>query len=318
MFKKNTTFLAYDTGVNICVCLVFLFLSLSLPLLAQEDTSIQPATIPRAEMVSPAASVSEIPTVGEVTVAPMATPSNPMEVGVEPGYDGLPLDPSLPIELKILAPNVKEILPTQDVDIFFSLSNYFLAEGGNRLHIIVNNAPPIVKTDIISPLSLKGLSQGGYMIRAMVVKPDGTMIQQPGCMAVLTFYVKKKDFQNYTDPKLPYLTVNLPAQGDIEMDERGRICFDYIIHNLPADGSGAKIRYSLEEYEGFVEQTVGPIFWSDVPQGKHKLVVELFDGKGQPIFGIFNRVERTFDARKTPKAQPYVPPTEGLTDENPH
>lgn len=247
----------------------------------------------------------------------VAVPVDVLTEGSEQGYDGLPLDPSLPIELKILTPQSRSILPTQEVDIFFSLTNYFLAEGGNRLHIIVDNAAPIIKTDIASPLTLKNLSQGGHTVRAMVVRPNGTMIQQPSCMATLYFYVLKKDFQNYTDPKFPSLTVNLPLDGDIEMDDKDRLCFDYFIHNPPVDGSACKIRYKLEGYEGFIDQMVGPIFWSEMPPGRHKLIIELFDDKGQPIFGVFNRVERVFNVRKIMKAQPVTPETTGLTDERP-
>jgi hypothetical protein len=257
---------------------------------------------------SPSAVASpQEPVLAAEEVIPAAQPVDRDQPGMEPGYDGLPLDPALPIELKIVSPKPNEIVGFQDVDLFFSLSNYHLAESGNRLHIIVNNEPPVVKTDMASPLTLKKLSQGGYTVRAMVVRPDGTMIQEPGCFAMVHFYVRKKDFQNYTDPRLPYLTVNLPQSGEIDMDEKGRICFDYLVHNRPTDGTNCRILYKIEGYEGFVEQPLGPIYWSNLPPGRHKMVVELFDAQGQPVFGVFNRVERVFDVRKVLKALPYVP-----------
>jgi hypothetical protein len=308
MFKGNHTFSAKADGVNSSSLLAFsagllLSLGLLLPVAAQELPQASTASeLPRAIPVVPGE--ENIPLEPAI---PMAKPVQAGDVEAEPGFDGLPLDPTLPIELKILSPKPKEIVGTQDVDIFFSLSNYHLMEGGNRLHIIVNNGSPLVKTDLASPLSLKNLSQGGYTIRAMVVRPDGTMIQQPGCFAIVHFYVRKKDFQNYTDPKLPYLTVNLPQSGEVDMDDKGRVCFDYLIHNPPTDGAACKILYKIEGFEGFIEQPVGPIYWSNLPPGRHKLVVELFDGQGQPVFGVFNRIERVFDVRKVLKALPFVP-----------
>jgi hypothetical protein len=317
MFKVSHTFSVYTDGVNplsVWVLLVALLFFLARPLEAQESET---RPVPGDPLSVKEQSSGDGTLVVETSI-PQAQPVQPGDTDSEPGYDGLPLDPSLPIELEILSPKSKEILGTADVDIFFNLKNYHLAEGGNRLHIVVNNGSPIIKIDVASPLTLKKLSQGGYTIRAMVVRPDGTMIQQPGCFAIVHFYVRKKDFQNYTDPKLPFLTVNLPQDGEIDMDEDERICFDYVIHNPPSDGTSCKIFYKIEGFEGFVEQPVGPVFWSKLPPGRHKMVVELFDGKGQPVFGVFNRVERIIDVRRVLKALPYVPESStGLPPEAP-
>lgn len=225
------------------------------------------------------------------------------------GMDGLPDDPARPVVVRIVSPRPREIIPTSVVDVFLEVENYTLAEGGNRLHVIINNDPPVPWADARRPFPLKNLSEGGHTVRVLAVRPDGTSIR-PGGFAMVHFYVRRKNFQNYTDPEGPFLTVNLPAGGVADLDAQGRLCFDYWAHNADfrAD-QGLRIKYQLDAYEGELTED-GPVYWSNLVPGRHRLVVELFDRSGQPVFGPFNRVEREFEVRPVLRAVPVVPPGE--------
>lgn len=226
---------------------------------------------------------------------------------IPPGMDGLPTDPTQPVSVRIISPRPREIVPTTVVDLFLQVDNYVLAEEGNRLHVFVDNEPPVPWTDVTRPFALKGLNQGGHSVRVLAVRPDGSSLRQPGAFAMVHFYVKRKDFQNYTDPGLPFLTVNQPAPGAVQLDANERLCFDYWMHNVDfSAGTGIKLRYKLDTYEGTLSEP-GPVLWSNLQPGRHKLLVELYDAAGQPLFGPFNRVEREFEVRQVLRAVPLPP-----------
>ncbi|MEM9399375.1 MAG: hypothetical protein AAF984_04140, partial [Verrucomicrobiota bacterium] len=220
------------------------------------------------------------------------------------GYDGRPTNPNLPIKVKLLSPVNKEIIPFRDVDVFLDVENYKLAEGGNRLHVILDNQAPVAVHDINTPLSFKDLTQGGHALRLFAVKPNGTTFTNAEAFKTIQFYVVKKDFQNYIDPSAPYITINMPRTGVIDTDDFGRVIFDYRIHNglFNAD-MGYKLKFSMGSYEGIIDKP-GPIFWSNIPNGKHTLVVELYDSNNRPVYGVFNHVQRQFEIRHVMKAKP--------------
>ncbi|MGF1677930.1 MAG: hypothetical protein ACFCUX_01920 [Candidatus Methylacidiphilales bacterium] len=219
------------------------------------------------------------------------------------GLDGLPVDADLPIRLSIISPSDRQVLNTETVDIFFSLENYILGEkgsGGNRVHYILDNRDPEPVYDAVKPITFKGLSQGGHSLRLFAVRPDGTMFRNPEAFAMVHFYLGRKDFQNYTDPDRPFLTVNLPTGNQIATDEEGRVIFDYMIHHA-TEGDGHQVKYKLGSYEGFINQP-GPVHWANLAVGKHALQVELLRSSNQPVIGPFNRVEREFTVERVMRA----------------
>jgi hypothetical protein len=258
---------------------------------------------PRAEVVVPApdetaAVAPEIAEAGEAPAQPLVPETR--------GKDGLPDDPSLPVRVRIISPRPREIIPTSVVDVFLEVDNYTLTEGGNRLHVILDNGAPMPWSDVRRPFPLKNLNEGGHTVRVLAVRPDGVSLRGGEAFAMVHFYVKRKDFQNYTDPQAPFLTVNLPAEGAADLDSQGRLVFDYWVHNTDFANSGLRLKYQLDAYEGELAED-GPVLWSNLPPGKHKLVVELFDKTGQPVFGPFNRVEREFTVRQVLRAVPVEP-----------
>ncbi|MEM1157415.1 MAG: hypothetical protein AAGH72_04090 [Verrucomicrobiota bacterium] len=231
------------------------------------------------------------------------------------GMDGIPIDPTRPITLKIEYPTDRQIVSTQEVDIFINLDNYKLGSrdsGGNRLHYILDNEPPQPLYDTVSPITFRNLSQGGHTIRIFAVRPDGRMFRNAGAYAIRHFYVIRKDFQNYTDPEKPYLTVNLPTGEQVATDDQGRIIFDYKLHSVQA-GEGFELRYKIGAYEGFLVQD-GPVYWSNLSAGKHRIEVELLKDNRQPVIGPFNRIEREFTVKKVMRAQPVIPEAEVIAE----
>jgi len=224
------------------------------------------------------------------------------------GIDGIPMDPTQPIMVEVEYPSDRQILNSQEVDIFVILKNYKLGakgSGGNRLHYILNNESPQPVYDANSPITFRNLSQGGHTIRVFAVRPDGRMFRNDQAFAMRHFYVIRKDFQNYTDANKEFLTVNLPTGEQVATDEQGRIIFDYKLHNIKP-GEGYELRYKIGAYEGFLTQD-GPVYWSNLATGKHKIEAELLRANRQPVIGPFNQVEREFSVEKVMRALPVEP-----------
>ena len=235
---------------------------------------------------------------------------------VPPGYDGKPLNPALPIAIKILSPKPEEVLNKSTVDIFFDVQNFALARGGNRLHVLVNNNPPVVIDNAKIPLVLKELPEGGHTVRVLAVRPDGMSLSEPEAFAQVHFFVRKKNFLNFTNPGLPYLTVNLPQEGILDIGEGERIWLDFKTHNAPLapDGDYA-VKYKINNAEGVTHENRA-VYWENLKPGRYNLTVELTTRDGTAIPGSFNFVKRTFDVRIAPKAEFAAPPSSGGAVEN--
>ncbi|MEO0453654.1 MAG: hypothetical protein AAFY98_05900 [Verrucomicrobiota bacterium] len=232
------------------------------------------------------------------------------------GFDGIPDNPDLPIGIQIIAPTPREIIDSEVIDLFLDLRNYSLGnkeEGGNAVHVILDNQPPQKVYDIDRPLTFSNLAVGGHTIRVFAVRPDGTMFPDPASFDICHFFVKRKDFQNYVDPSLPYLTLNLPSDGIIDIDEEGAIVFDYFVHHANAT-NGFIVRYDLSG--GYIGElkTQGPVYWRNLTPGKHRLKVDFLDRNGRMIPGPFNQVEREFIVRQVIRAEPVVEEAEVIED----
>jgi hypothetical protein len=275
-------------------CLLFSWLSLATALQGQEETAVptDPTPAPSSTIVVPAE-------------ASAAAPLDP------PGYDGKPVDPSLPVTVKILSPKPEEVLQKSTVDVFFNVENYMLARGGNRLHVLVNNNPPVIIDNVKRPLVLKELPEGGHTIRVLAVRPDGLSLPEPEAFAQVHFFVRKKNFLNFTNPGLPYLTVNLPHDGLLDIGEGERIWLDFKTHNAPlAPGGDYAVKYKINNAEGIAHENRA-VYWESLKPGRYHLTVELTTRDGTAIPGSFNFVKRAFQVRVAPKAEFAAPPSSG-------
>ncbi len=245
-----------------------------------------------------------VPLSAEPPIAP-AVPALPVEPAepVEPGYDGKPLDALTSVQVNVLAPKTESVISGSEVDFFFEVKNYRLAPNGNRLHVVLDNQSPIAVDSLKRPLTLRDLSEGGHTIRVFAVQPDGKLLRDSKAFAFVHFFVRKKDFQNYTNPELPYLTVNLPLQGNLDLTPEDSLWFDCLCHNIPDNSDAFRVRYRLQNIEG-MEKPGKAVYWKNLKPGRYDFTAELVNREGVPVVGVFNRVSRTIQVRETQKAMP--------------
>ena len=192
-------------------------------------------------------------------------------------------------------------MPWETVDVFVRAENYAIGEGGNRLHVILDNGSPIEHRNELKPVVLRGLAPGAHVLRVWAVKPDGKMLADPEASSRVNFYVRRKDFSNFQPSDHPYLTVNLPLDGMAFPDPEGKVWMDFRAHNVTLAKEGYRVRFRLDGVETILS-TGDPYAWSGLAEGRHRLVVELIDEDGDPVSEIFARVERTFEIPRTVKA----------------
>lgn len=301
------------------VALLALFILSSTPLFLHaqetESTPIAPAaattpttstpTTPVEPTTPPAVPQAILPATPEPGSHAIAAPA---PEPINPGFSGASNDPTKPVAVHITSPKPEEVLTSSTVDIFFTVDNYSLAEGGNRLHVILDNADPVPVHDLLRPFTRKELPEGGHTIRVFAVQPDGHSLPNPEAFAIIRFYVRKKNFQNYVNPATPYLTVNLPTTGIIDVEDGGRVWFDFRVHNAKLSANGYKVHYKINDVNGTIAES-RPVFWDGMKPGRYELFAELLDASNTPVMGVFNQVRRSFDVRAVVKALPAEPET---------
>ena len=218
-----------------------------------------------------------------------------------PTNTGAPIQAGQPVRLVVESPQEGEVMPYETVDVFVRAENYAIGEGGNRLHVILDNGSPIEHRNELKPVVLRGLAPGAHVLRVWAVKPDGKMLADPEASSRVNFYVRRKDFSNFQPSDHPYLTVNLPLDGMAFPDPEGKVWLDFRAHNVTLAKEGYRVRFRLDGVETILS-TGDPYAWSGLAEGRHRLVVELIDEDGDPVSEIFARVERTFEIPRTVKA----------------
>jgi len=219
---------------------------------------------------------------------------------------GQPIDPQEPIRVKIESPLDGQVVDWETVDVFVGVENYALGEGGNRLHVILDNGSPMEQASERKPTILRSLAPGAHSLRVYAVKPDGKMLADLEASDRINFFVRRKDFSNFQPWNSPYLTVNLPQEGVVYPDGEGKVWLDFRAHNAPLAKDKFRVKAQLDGVETILSKEES-YPWGGLAEGRHRLLVELIDEDGDPVSEIFARVERTI---KVPRLVKAVNPNE--------
>jgi len=241
-----------------------------------------------AEEVRPAEEVGEPVRKAEVPDKPKG----------EPGL-GKPLSTNPAV--KIESPQDGQVMPWETVDVFVRVENVTLEEEEHRLHVVLDNGSPIEHSNVLKPVILRGLAPGAHALRIFIVKPDGKMLTNPEAFSRIDFYVRRQDFSNFQLVDHPYLTVNLPMDGIAIPDGEGKVWLDFMNHHAPMGKEKYRVKAVMNGVETIVS-TRDPYPWAGLPEGRHRVVIELIDEDGDPVPEIFARVERTFEIVRTVRA----------------
>jgi hypothetical protein len=235
-------------------------------------------------------------------VEPHLEPVKKAEKIEKPKTDtGTPIHPGQPVILKIETPQEEQVMSWETVDVFVRLQNYAIGDGGNRIGLILDNGSPMEHSHDLKPVILRGLTPGAHTLRVYAVRPDGKMLQDPEAWDRVNFYVRRRDFSNFQPRERPYLTVNLPMDGDAYPDAEGKVWVDFRAHNAPLGKESFRVKLIMNGVETLLSKEESyPLV--GLSEGRHRMIVELVDEDGDPVPEIFARVERTFEIPRIVKA----------------
>ena len=233
---------------------------------------------------------------------PHVEPVRKAEKHEKPKTDtGMAILPGHPVVVKIETPQEDQTMAWETVDVFLRLENYAIGEGGNRVCLILDNGSPMEHSHDLKPVIFRGLTPGAHTLRAYAVRPDGKMLRDPEAWDRVNFCIRRRDFSNFQPRDRPYLTVNLPMDGNAYPDPEGKVWLDFLVHNAPLGKETFRVKVIMDGVETFLSKDE-PYPLAGLAEGRHRVVVELVDEEGDPVSDIFARVERTFEIPRIVKA----------------
>jgi hypothetical protein len=232
-------------------------------------------------------------------------------------HGSLPLDPARTVAVTVVSPADGAVVPTHTAAVEVRVDNFPLAPGGNSLHLLLDNGPPLEITDPSKPLHFAELTEGAHCLRLIAVRPDGRALTNAESFVRTYFYVRRRNFQNFIPVDAPLLTVNLPGNTPVDLSSGSRLWLDYLLLNAPLAKTGAyRIRYKINGQENFVYDD-RRIYWENLKPGRYDCEVELQQSDGTPLLGSFYQVKRTFLLRTTAKALPVGQSEPATPEHNP-
>jgi hypothetical protein len=262
-----------------------------------------------------AASASATPEPPSAPPAPVAPPTPPVQVVAG---ENTPLE-GAPPTLHIKTPREGQLIKAETVEVSFDVKNWPLAPDGNHIHLIVDNEPYIAVRDISKPVELRALVQkelghelaeGSHVIRVFPGRGPHESVKEPGAFDSRTFSFKTKSPDFKFDAKAPLLTFSRP-KGCVDLGARALL--DFYVLNAKLGAAEYRVRYAIDGTLAGDIVSWTPHFIENLPEGEHKIELQLQDPHGAPVLGPFNDTTRTFRVAKDCKAPAGAAPTAAPT-----
>ena len=215
-----------------------------------------------------------------------------------PGYpDGR--GPKGPVSVKIVSPAANEVIPMPAavegqpapkgarVEVKVTVENFetFKDEAtgkGQHVQLVLDGRPLGDWFDPSKPWIFPALPKGTHVLLAFVQRPWDESIREAGAFAAVTFHVGEKGGKPAFDASQPTITVTSP-RGKIKKADAAKVLFDFFETGCklgPAtDPEACQLVYRLNQDPQKVLTAWEPVFWENVPVGKHTYVAALYKGE---------------------------------------
>lgn len=288
-----------------------------------------------AAVTEPTTAPTPTPTPTPTTVAspePTTPPEPPKPAAVvedmTPSADPTPLP-----TVKILAPANESALAdaakAKEATVRLDVKNWDTKEGGNHVHVILDDHPykaiydtklPIKLTELLPPGA--ELTEGQHVLHAFPSRMTHESVKTKGASSMVTFWVGKKG-KPTVDHMKPHLIYSRP-KGNYNGAMAGDVLIDFYLMHTALD-KGEKVRYTIigpnlpapltGEFTKWAPKVV-----KNLGKGEFTFKLELLDKDGKVMEGPLNSTSRTIKLDPTAPTDPHAghpPMTMGSTVSGP-
>lgn len=229
--------------------------------------------------------------------------------------------PKGPVSIKLVSPAAGEVIPMPAaeagkpapkgarVEVKVAVENYEIfkdeATGkGQHVQLVLDGRALPNWYQVDKAWIFPALPPGTHTLLAFLQRPWNETIREPGAFAAVTFHVGEKNGKPAFDPAQPTITVAAP-RGKFEGDQATKILFDVFVTGCtvgPAtDPEACQIIYRLNQDPQQVLTEWKPVFWENVPPGKHSFIAALYKGEKR-IEAPFALTQGFFEVAAAPAA----------------
>lgn len=275
-----------------------------------EPVAIAPTPSP-TPTPTPEASPSPSPV---VTTPPPPPAPPPVVEDMTPSEDPKPLP-----TVKILAPandlSVGDAAKAKDATVRLEVKNWETKEGGNHVHLILDDHPykaiydtklPVKLTELLPPGV--ELTEGMHVLHAFPSRSTHESVKGKGSSWMTVFWVGKKGKPTY-DFKKPHMIYSRP-KGSYGGELAKSVLIDFYLMNTTLE-KGEKVKYTIVG-PGIAAPLSGeftkwtPKVVKNLGKGEFTFKLELVDKDGKPIEGPTNTTSRQIKLDPEAAADPHA------------
>ncbi len=193
---------------------------------------------------------------------------------------------------------------TADFAIKLDVKNWKTAPSDAHVHLILDNRPYKPIYDTKSPIKMKELlgndelTSGRHTLVAFPSRANHESVKTPGAVAIVDFWVGKKEKVKVDVTKQPRLIYSRP-KGEYKGDMATRVLVDFQLLNVELAEGKSRVHISVEGpgIDGSLSKTTSsfgaPYYLEHLRKGDYTLKLELVDQDDKPVDGDWNSTTRT-------------------------
>ena len=171
---------------------------------------------------------------------------------------------------------------------------------GQHMHVIVDNQPYMANYTPGEPFDVGTLDEGAHSLVVFPSRSYHESVKGEDAYDILNFWVGEETGTFPLDPSQPTIIYSRP-KGTYSGASADRIMLDFYLHNVTLSPDGYKAHYTIRpadvgaDAEPLASATLtewAPAFVTGLEPGHYIVRLELLDGEGNVVPGLYNTTER--------------------------